>query len=84
MKKLGLILVICLSWSNLSIAETIKPVLKSKISEWINTHLSYPESARLNKEEGIVYVSFELSKNGNVIKVKIEQGISPSLNSEAL
>lgn len=84
MRKLVLVLVVCFACINSVKAENVKPIVKSKISEWINNHLTYPESAIKNSEEGIVYVSFELLENGKVSNARIEQGISPSLNEEAI
>lgn len=81
MKKLILILVLCAPL--MSVAGNIKPV-KSNFNEWVNNNITYPTQAIKNHEEGIVYVSFTISENGEAKNVVIEEGISLALNAEAL
>ena len=88
MKKLVLVMVLALSLPLMSSANNggIDPLNSSNktIKEWLNTNIVYPNSAIENKEEGIVYVSFMISEDGNVENVKVVQGISNSLDNEAL
>ena len=81
MKKLILLLAIIAPL--MSIAENVKPV-KSNLAEWINKNVTYPAQAVENKEEGIVYVSFTISENGEAENIVVEKGISLILNDEAV
>jgi len=84
MKRVFVVLVACLLLSNNVKAEGGHPNLKSNIMTWVKQNLSYPTKAINNKEEGIVYVSFQILENNKVANVVIEQGISKALNKEAL
>jgi len=57
---------------------------KVSLKQWFNKNLSYPEKALENKEEGIVYVSFQINQDGKAINIEIEEGISESLNEKAI
>lgn len=54
------------------------------LNSWIADHFIYPQTAKENQEEGIVYVSFSVSENGAMTDVRIEQGVSPTLDAAAL
>lgn len=47
-------------------------------------NLKYPEKAKKLGIEGTVIVSFIIEKNGNVTYNKIERGVSPALDNEAI
>lgn len=51
---------------------------------YIQQNLKYPEEAQKNKEQGRVFVSFVIDKKGEVKNAKIERGVSPSLDQEAI
>ncbi len=81
MRKLMLVLVLCLPL--MAIAGNGKSV-KLSFTEWIKKNIVYPAQAVKNHEEGIVYVSFTISENGQAELVTIESGISPALDAEAI
>jgi TonB family protein len=81
MKKLILVFVVCLPL--IATAGHVKPV-KVSFSEWIKENIVYPNQAIKNHEEGIVYVSFTISETGKAENVCIEEGVSTTLNAEAL
>ena len=81
MKKLVLVLV--LSLPLMVSAENGNPIRKN-FSNWINNNIVYPSESIKNHEEGVVYVSFTISENGQAENVSIEEGISFALNKEAL
>lgn len=47
-------------------------------------HIKYPKEAFNNGEEGRVIVQFVVNRNGRITEEKIVQGVSPSLDAEAL
>jgi TonB family protein len=51
---------------------------------FIQQNLKYPVSAKKKNEQGRVFVSFVVDKEGQVKNVKIERGVSPSLDQEAI
>lgn len=53
------------------------------ILDYINTHIQYPPEAIKQGLEGRVICSFVIDKNGSVGRVKVEQGVAPSLDREA-
>ncbi|MEZ4937320.1 MAG: TonB family protein [Crocinitomicaceae bacterium] len=55
----------------------------SQVQEWVNQNVRYPEIAKQQKKEGIVFVEFEVS-NGKIASSKIIQEADPSLNQAAL
>jgi protein TonB len=50
----------------------------------IMTRVVYPEIAKENGIFGKVYVKFVVNKHGEVADIKIERGVDPSLDREAL
>ena len=54
------------------------------LHKFIAESVEYPEVARDSGIQGRVYVSFVVSRTGEVAKVKIARGISPSLDDEAM
>ncbi len=81
MKKLILVLVLCMPL--IATAGNVKPV-KFSFSEWIKKNIIYPNQAVKNHEEGIVYVSFTISEDGKAENVSVEEGVSTTLNAEAM
>lgn len=51
---------------------------------FIKESIIYPEDAKKNKESGRVYVGFSIEADGSVSDVKVERGVSESLDAEAL
>ncbi|MDR2927261.1 MAG: TonB family protein [Cytophagaceae bacterium] len=63
------------------------PVFKgkpAKIEKFISSHIRYPDKAWLNATEGVVQVSFVITKDGTLMNVSVENGIDPLLDMEAL
>lgn len=54
------------------------------LDQYLSTNLVYPESARKNKLEGMVFVSFTVEKEGNLSDLKILRGVSPDIDAEAI
>ena len=64
-----------------------RPIFKGKpsdIHKFIKSNLVYPDAAWMNGVEGVVQVSFVVTKEGSVINAKIEKSASAELNIEAL
>jgi periplasmic protein TonB len=51
---------------------------------FIQHNIIYPQLAKQNKIQGIVYVSFIVEKNGTITNIKIMQGIGAGCDDEAL
>jgi len=51
---------------------------------FIQQNLKYPIEAKKNKEQGRVFISFVVDKEGQIKNVKIERGVSPFLDKEAI
>ncbi len=54
------------------------------MTEFIVNHVEYPEEARANGEQGIVFVKFVVAKNGEISHVGIRKGATEALNAEAI
>ena len=52
--------------------------------DFIRKNLKYPEAAIKNNVTGTVYVRFIVNKDGSIKDVKIQRGLSPETNSEAV
>lgn len=55
-----------------------------KLMKWLSDNINYPKEARTRGEKGRVYVSFIIGKGGKVSDGKVERGVSPLLDAEAL
>lgn len=55
-----------------------------KLLEIINQNLKYPDSAKNDRIEGTVIVTFVIDTSGNVSKIKLLRGIREDLNQEAI
>lgn len=53
-------------------------------SNYIATKVEYPSISVQWGDEGTVFVSFVVEKDGSVSNVKVEQGVTPELNKEAI
>ncbi len=56
----------------------------NSFQDWAMDHLNYPEEAKEQGIEGIVYVGFVVNKKGGVTNVKIMRGADPLLDAEAI
>ena len=54
------------------------------LASYLQTNVSYPEVAMKNNEIGKVFVSFVVEKDGSIQNVKVEKGVSSSLDEEAM
>ncbi|MDD4636170.1 MAG: M56 family metallopeptidase [Bacteroidales bacterium] len=57
---------------------------EAKLMEFVQKIVQYPKEARTRGEKGRVTVSFIIGSNGKVYNAKIERGVSPDLDAEAL
>ena len=53
-------------------------------SAWVTDHLKDPKDAKAAHIDGTVRVKFVVGTNGGVQEVEVEQGVFPSLDSEAV
>lgn len=51
---------------------------------FLQENLGYPETARKAGEQGTVFVSFVIRKDGSIANVKVLRGVSPELDAEAV
>ena len=56
----------------------------SAFMQWLSKNLKYPESARKNKIQGTVVVSFIVNKDGSIASTKVSTSADPVLDAEAL
>ena len=56
----------------------------SALMKWLTKNLKYPESARKNKIQGTVVVSFIVNKDGSIASTKVSTSADPVLDAEAL
>jgi TonB family protein len=54
------------------------------LQQWINNNIRYPQEAIELDEQGRVYLSFIIEPDGTVTHVKVERGVSPSLDFECI
>ena len=55
-----------------------------EMQKWIMQNINYPEAARENREQGIVYVKFIVGSDGVLRDITISRGVSESLDNECL
>lgn len=58
--------------------------VNSFLNDWVYKYLKYPQQAISEGIQGTVLVSFTVEANGAVDDVRIERGVSESLDAEAL
>ncbi|MCB0477971.1 MAG: TonB family protein [Crocinitomicaceae bacterium] len=63
--------------------ESYTPNTLNQVQEWVDQNVKYPEIAKTNKEEGVVYVEFEIH-HGQISSTRIIQEAGPNLNKAAL
>ena len=56
----------------------------SAFMQWLTKNLEYPESARKNRVQGTVVVSFIVNKDGSIASTKVSTSADPVLDAEAL
>lgn len=56
----------------------------SRTAAFIKTHLLYPDDAWLQSKEGVVEVSFTVTSEGRLMDAKVESGVDPLMDLEAL
>lgn len=69
-----------------SIAEKVEPRFpggQEMFKRYISANLNYPEESIDMEEQGKVYVSFTIEKDGSVTNVRVERGVSKLLDREA-
>lgn len=71
-------------FSLLEVKPTFNGENANAFSEWVNSHLKYPEDAKAAGEQGRVTLQFTIGADGVVSNVKILRGVSESLDAEAL
>jgi len=55
-----------------------------ELVKFLGKEVKYPEKAKKENIQGKVFVSFVVSSTGKVEQAKIERGVDPSLDAEAL
>ena len=53
------------------------------MQRWIANNVKYPQTAIEMNEQGRVYLSFVVERNGSITNISIERGVSSDLDSEA-
>ena len=71
-------------FSVLEVKPTFNGESANAFSEWVNSHLKYPEEAKAAGEQGRVTLQFTIGADGAVSNVKVLRGVSESLDAEAL
>lgn len=54
-----------------------------EMSKWINKNIVYPEISLEMMDQGKVYISFVVEKDGTITDIKIDRSISKELDKEA-
>ena len=54
------------------------------VKQYIASNIKYPAEARKYGQQGKVYVTFVVAKDGSIEKVKIARSVSPALDNEAI
>lgn len=57
---------------------------QSALTNYIIDNLKYPETSKLKKEEGKVYVMFNVQIDGSITDVNVKKGVSDALDQEAV
>lgn len=61
-----------------------KKCAQEKMLEYIYTNIQYPEEARKNKIQGVVFVSFVVEADGLITRAKILRSVGEEIDKEAL
>ncbi len=51
---------------------------------FLSSNLKYPESAKNNKQQGKVFISFVVEKDGGITDVKVMRGVCEDIDAEAI
>lgn len=54
------------------------------MSSWLQSQITYPESAIENNEQGTVYIRFIIRKDGTISNIDVRKGVSVALDQEAI
>ena len=54
------------------------------MTKWLQSQITYPESAIANNEQGTVYVKFIIRKDGTISNLDVRKGVSVALDQEAI
>ena len=76
--------VCCATFSFASDRTASFPGGNDALASYLQTNVTYPESAMKNNEIGKVFVSFVVEKDGSTQNVKVEKGVSSILDAEAM
>lgn len=57
---------------------------QNALFEYLGGNITYPETAKENETEGVVYVSFVIEKNGAVTNINVLRGIGSGCDAEAI
>ncbi len=57
---------------------------REAMQRFIMSNFKYPEEAKVNGEQGTVYVQFVVYKDGTLGDVKVIKGVSESIDAEAV
>ena len=55
-----------------------------KFYEFLGTNIKYPADARENKIQGNVHISFTVETDGSITDIRVEKGVYPSIDDEAV
>lgn len=61
-----------------------KPEFPGDIMIWLSNNIKYPSDAKEKNEQGTVYVSFIIEKDGSLSNIKVTRSVSASLDKEAI
>jgi periplasmic protein TonB len=64
--------------------DSILPKFPGNFEWWMEQHLRYPDSAKINNISGTVYVTFIVEADGTVTSIKVVRGVLPLLDKEAV
>jgi len=69
-----------------AIVETMPEFIggQQKLMEFLKNNIKYPEKAKNNGVQGVVYISFIVDKNGDIQDIKVLKGVSDELDKEAV
>ncbi len=67
---------------NASANDGVDPTKKA-FNKWNKQFVTYTATNTQHNEQGVIYVSFELTVEGQAEKIEIEQGLSEGLNEKA-
>ena len=95
MKRNILIIYISIAFSSNALSQTRDVVVDKfaqfetgadKFYEYLKRNVKYPVDARKDSTSGLVYVEFIIGEDGAIISetVKIQKGLTPSCDAEAL